>query len=55
VQDAPLARAPVRDDPEMAADPQENNHFDFSILSMGEPTDKFCPFATHSKDVASQS
>ncbi|KAF8485532.1 hypothetical protein JB92DRAFT_3026452 [Gautieria morchelliformis] len=40
---APIDRTPTQDDPKMAADPHENNKFDFS-----KPKDQTsCPFAAH--------
>ncbi|KAG7445377.1 uncharacterized protein BT62DRAFT_933216 [Guyanagaster necrorhizus] len=41
---APIDITPLKDDPELAADPQKNNDFSFE----GERDDQFrCPFAAH--------
>ncbi|KAL4068715.1 hypothetical protein V8B97DRAFT_1971347 [Scleroderma yunnanense] len=51
---APLPLCPVFDDPELAADKNRNNNFDFSISGIPEPTDKFCPFTAHIRKVNSR-
>ncbi|KAG1723119.1 uncharacterized protein EDB91DRAFT_1255759 [Suillus paluster] len=49
---APLARAPVRDDPKMATDENENNNFDYTVPGVDEPTDMICPFTAHTRKTA---
>ncbi|KAG0708650.1 hypothetical protein DFH29DRAFT_426704 [Suillus ampliporus] len=49
---APLARAPVRDDPKMATDANENNNFDYTVPGVHEPTDRICPFTAHTRKTA---
>ncbi|CAE6439647.1 unnamed protein product [Rhizoctonia solani] len=51
---APLALAPIRDDPELAADPKRNNDFDYAVtgirgISAREPSDFYCPFTAHAR------
>jgi len=41
---APIDLAPFKDDPELAADPQENNNFHFTAEQSFQ---KLCPFAAH--------
>lgn len=48
---APLPLCPVFDDLELAADQSKNNNFDYSIPTIPEPTDTFCPFTAHIRKV----
>ncbi|KAF8185891.1 hypothetical protein K438DRAFT_1765670 [Mycena galopus ATCC 62051] len=50
--DAPLARAPYKDDPKLATNVDMNNNFDYRIsgvagVSPVELTDRYCPFFAH--------
>ena len=45
---APLALAPTRDDPELAADPQRNNDFDYAQI---DPQGLACPVGSHIRRV----
>ncbi|OAX40231.1 Dyp-type peroxidase [Rhizopogon vinicolor AM-OR11-026] len=49
---APLARTPVRDDKVMAANPLENNKFDYTVPNYDGPTDIHCPFTAHTRKTA---
>ncbi|KAJ6470967.1 hypothetical protein C8R45DRAFT_836782 [Mycena sanguinolenta] len=48
---APLALSPFRDDPQLAADPNRHNDFDYRVrdvdISPRDHTDRFCPFSAH--------
>ncbi|KAJ8096311.1 hypothetical protein PM082_011467 [Marasmius tenuissimus] len=51
---APIALAPIRDDPDLGNDPKRNNDFDYSVrdvpgVSPHEPSDYYCPFTAHSR------
>jgi Dyp-type peroxidase family len=43
---APLVLAPTRDDPELGADPQRNNDFDYGTM---DPLGYACPLGSHSR------
>ncbi|CCM05512.1 uncharacterized protein FIBRA_07737 [Fibroporia radiculosa] len=49
---APIAKAPVFDDPAMAKDPKRNNDFNYTIPGIDFPTDKHCPFTAHTRKTA---
>ncbi|CAE6469041.1 unnamed protein product [Rhizoctonia solani] len=51
---APLALAPIRDDPILADDPKRNNDFDYSVtgvpgVSPNRPSNFYCPFTAHTR------
>ncbi|KAH7884493.1 hypothetical protein F5I97DRAFT_1811771 [Phlebopus sp. FC_14] len=49
---APLALAPVFDDPELAKDEKRNNNFDYLVPGIFGPTDIHCPFTAHTRKTA---
>ncbi|CAE6494855.1 unnamed protein product, partial [Rhizoctonia solani] len=54
---APLARCPVRDNAQIAEDPEQNNNFDYTKSPDGkttfnEPSDRYCPFTMHNRKTA---
>ncbi|KAH7332678.1 hypothetical protein B0J17DRAFT_603542 [Rhizoctonia solani] len=54
---APLARCPIRDDPIMAENAEENNDFDYTKSPDGkttfnEPSNAYCPFTMHNRKTA---
>ncbi|CAE6332712.1 unnamed protein product [Rhizoctonia solani] len=51
---APLALCPFKDNPALAADPKQNNDFDYAVtgvrgVSDREPSDYYCPFTAHAR------
>ncbi|KAF8725009.1 hypothetical protein RHS02_08443, partial [Rhizoctonia solani] len=51
---APLALCPFKDNPALAADPKQNNDFDYTVtgvrgISSREPSDYYCPFTAHAR------
>lgn len=47
-QGAPVDLAPTVDDPVLAADPQQNNNFNYTHPGFDEATDQtHCPFSAH--------
>ncbi|OBZ73081.1 Dye-decolorizing peroxidase msp1 [Grifola frondosa] len=49
---APLALAPVRDNPTMAADKEQVNNFDYTVQGQLNPSDYYCPFTAHARKTA---
>ena len=45
---APIDLAPLRDDPNLAKDPERNNDFDYNLKNPPDQTDQTrCPFSAH--------
>ncbi|KIK52441.1 hypothetical protein GYMLUDRAFT_233483 [Collybiopsis luxurians FD-317 M1] len=46
---APIALCPYKDNPEVAANPDMNNNFDYTIDGVNGLTDLYCPFSAHTR------
>ncbi|KAA1475658.1 Dyp-type peroxidase [Dentipellis sp. KUC8613] len=46
---APIAKAPYRDDLEVAENEDEVNDFDYTVEGIPGPTNRFCPFTAHTR------
>ncbi|CAL1711609.1 unnamed protein product [Somion occarium] len=48
----PIALSPYRDNPDIAADPDQVNNFDYTVPNQTGPSDIGCPFVAHTRKTA---